>query len=129
MLNRSQRRFAGWLAVVAVALHFLAPLVSQALASWKGTPEAWEQICSIQADSRVSPGDAPTSPTHDDPNALIGHCPFCLLHLAHWAPAAQLAPAIFEPGGELPVPTYEALAAEARHVWESPQSRAPPALS
>ncbi len=129
MLIRSQRRIAGWLAVAAVALQFLAPLVSQALATWKGTPEGWEHICSIQAGSRVSPSEAPTSPTQDDPNAAPGHCPFCLLHHAHWAPAAQLTPVIVELGGEPPAPTYGAVAAQSRHFWQSPQSRAPPALS
>ena len=129
MLNRSQRRFAGWLAVAAVMLHFLAPLVSQALASWRGTPEVWEQICSVQGGSHVSTNEAPNSPSQGDTNGLVDHCPGCLLHLVHWAPTPQLAPAIFEPGGEPPAPAYQALAPEPRLVWESPQSRAPPALS
>jgi hypothetical protein len=129
MLNRSQRRFAGWLAVAAVTLHFLAPLVSQSLASWRGAPEVLEQICSIHGGNLISASEAPNSPSQDDTNAPLDHCPVCLLHLAHWAPTPQLAPVIVEPLGALPTPQHEALAAEPRLVWESPPSRAPPARS
>jgi len=130
MLNRSQRRFAGWLAVVAVTLHFLAPLVSQAMASWSGAPEAWQQVCTVQGSSQASASDALGSPTHDDgTSGLVGHCPLCLLHVAHWAPTPQLAAVFPEPGAEPPLLRHDALASEPRLVWESPQSRAPPTLS
>jgi hypothetical protein len=130
MLDRSQRRFAGWLAAIAVTLQFLAPLVSQAIASWSGAPEAWQQVCTVQGSSHAWASDASSSPTHDDDaSGLLGHCPLCLLHVAHWAPTPQLAAAIPESGAEPPLSKHDALAPEPRLVWESPQSRAPPTLS
>ncbi|HEY2256185.1 MAG TPA: DUF2946 domain-containing protein [Variovorax sp.] len=130
MSVRLQRRFAGWLVIAAVALHLLGPSMSQALASWSGTPDFWQQICSAHGGSEFAPeGSAGSPQQQDEAPGPLEHCPYCLLHFAHWAPTSQSASLSFEAGAAVSPPAWPALAPEVHSAWASPPSRAPPSLS
>ena len=128
MWKRSQRRFTGWLVVAAVTLQLFGPWVSQALAALDGTPQFWQQVCTVHGAASLPVSDPAPSPTQGDAIGATEHCPFCLLHLAHWVPTPQASPAIFTPGGTRPAPQPPIVAAQAATVWTSPPSRGPPAL-
>jgi hypothetical protein len=130
MLNRSRRRFAGWLALAALALHLLAPTVSQAIAALDDGPAGWPQICGMHAlagSTSHAPG-APDAPGQDDGSAVDGHCPFCTLHFAHWISTAATGTVFALPQAALPAPADAFTAPTPRLAWAAPQSRAPPRL-
>jgi Protein of unknown function (DUF2946) len=130
MSDRLQRRFTGWLVIAAVALHLLGPSLAQALASWSGTPDFWQQICTVHGDPEATPGGSADSPAQrqDEAPGQADHCPFCLLHFAHWAPASQPAWLEVEAAAEVPPATFPKPAPAVLVAWASPPSRAPPAL-
>ena len=127
MFKRSRRRLTGWLVVAAVALHLLGPWLTQALAAGSATPDFWE-VCTAHGPASLA--GAPAAPVPDDALAAADHCPYCLLHLAHWAPAPQAAALFARSAPRFALPEREAHAAfQPRDAWATPQSRAPPALS
>lgn len=125
---RLQRRFAAWLALVAVLLGALAPTVTQAMVR-DGERDGWLQICSvsgmvwIKADAAVSDDQQPAS---DAPLSKAGqHCAWCTLHGgAAGLPADDLPAALPARLTELPPAFF--YAPHAASTWLPAQSRAPP---
>jgi hypothetical protein len=126
-----QRRITGWLVIAAVALHLFGPSVAQALASWSGAPDLWQQVCSVHGGSESGTGGIAGAPgqQQDEAPGQADHCPFCLLHFAHWAPALHPGLPDFEAAAEVPPASDPKLAPELPVAWASPPSRAPPSLS
>jgi hypothetical protein len=125
---RLRRRFAAWLALVAVLLGALAPTIAQARMGG-GDRADWLEICTttgmvwVQADSGEvarqidgPPADSGTSP----------HCPWCTLHGgASGLPPVQAAVVLpAAPLAEQPPAFYRAPLTDT--VWATARSRAPP---
>lgn len=113
----AQRRLTAWLGIAAVALHFLLPWASQAFSSMPAVAD----LCSVQSIGHAAPDAGGALPAQDDglPSGPV-HCPFCVLHLAHWAPLPAVAALVLEPFAVPRWLRFEPLFDEAR---------APPALS
>ncbi|HEX5739389.1 MAG TPA: DUF2946 family protein [Hydrogenophaga sp.] len=80
-MSRSTRRFAAWLATLALLLGALAPAVAQGLVEARGE-SGWVQVCSasgmmwVQLDADATGGKT----TSGEPMADgAGHCPWCKL--------------------------------------------------
>lgn len=112
MYFRVPRRFAHWLALLAIVAASILPTVSRSMAAWPGELD----LC-VAGQPR---GPAP-SPGH----FLQDHCPYCALQ-ADWAlppPQAAVADADVRfherPEAALRTPDVQA-------CWSSSQPRAPP---
>lgn len=121
-LLRRHRRFALWLALLAMCFGALAPTVSRAMASGASGAD-WVEICSAQGTKRVALG------TQDTLVIDLDHCPYCTLDARGSAappPSMQswLPPAVAEA-----VPQRFLSAARTAHPWCSAQPRAPPSHS
>ncbi len=119
-MSRTSRRFAAWIALLAIALHALAPLSARAAPAAPGEHE----ICTA-AGAKALPGGAPAGD-----HAAGLHCLLCPL-------GGDRAPAVACPGGgvcavlaragEAPSTRFAAPAAAA--PASTALSRAPPARS
>jgi hypothetical protein len=125
--RRLTRRFASWIAVLAILMAALAPAVSPAL----GTTGAasWVEVCTaqgskwVQADAGTG-GDSAPGAEH-----ALEHCPYCSIH----PNAVGIPPAPLQalPAAELAhaVPLAFLAAPRTLHAWVSAQPRAPPQFS
>ena len=124
---RLQRRFAAWLAIVALLLGALAPTIAQARTTG-GERAGWLEICTttgmawVKADSGEvaqqrdggQPTDAGVSP----------HCPWCTLHGASGLPPAAATTLVPGRLAEGPPSFYRVPLVDT--VWLTARSRAPP---
>jgi hypothetical protein len=127
-LHHFARVLTSWIAVLAVLMAALAPLVSHALAAQSGA--SWIDICRsgqtkwVQADGSASDKAPASGDAHP-----FEHCPYCSLHAhADALPAApvtlSLVPSLFAT-----IPTAFLSAPRTPHAWLSAQPRAPPQRS
>lgn len=123
---RASRPVLAWLALLAVLMATLAPAVSQALGAHG--PTSWIEVCTANGARLVrldEPG--PQAPAAPADAHLLGHCPYCALHVDTLAPppapTAQLAVAQAL-AHALPAAFLHAPRTAA--VWCSAQPRAPP---
>lgn len=124
---RLRRRFAAWLAIVAMLLGALAPTIAQARMG--GSERAdWLEICTttgmvwIKADSGELAQKTDGQPAGSDTSP---HCPWCTLHGgASGLPPVETAAVVPAPLAERPPAFYRAPLTDT--VWAMARSRAPP---
>lgn len=123
---RAHRRFAGWIATVAILLASLAPSLSYALGSVNGS--SWIEICTSQGSKWVEDGSDGTS---SGPAAghVFEHCAFCSTHVPALGLPFSLGLVLLptEGHGTFPPAFYAAL--RTQHAWVSARPRAPPQIS
>lgn len=124
---RLRRRFAAWLAIVALLLGALAPTLAQARMGGSDRAD-WLEICTttgmvwVQADTGEVAQKTDGQPAGSDASP---HCPWCTLH----GGASGLPPV--QAAAVLPAPLAEQSPAFYRTpltgtVWATARSRAPP---
>lgn len=124
---RMRRRFAAWLAIVAMLLGALAPTIAQARMG--GSQRAdWLEICTttgmvwVQADAGERSQKTDGQPYGADASP---HCPWCTLHSgASGLPPVQAVTVVPVPPAEQPPAFYRAPLTDT--VWATARSRAPP---
>ncbi|ALV05210.1 DUF2946 domain-containing protein [Roseateles depolymerans] len=122
--SRSAKRLTLWMALVAILMMAVAPLVSQVV----GADREWQEICGVGGarwvqTSTADPGqDLPQSPAH-----LLDHCPYCSLHAdALGMPPSPLAALPALPAHTLPPAFLQA--PYTLHAWLTAQPRGPPQI-
>lgn len=125
-MHKSTRRFAAWLACLAMLFAALAPSLAQAVAASRG--EAWTEICSASGSRFIKvPVDqaGPSEPATVDLTHLK-HCPFCAAQgdAPALPPSFGLPLALPEAGASRPFLFYQS--ARPLAIWNTAQSRAPP---
>lgn len=120
------RRFAAWLALLAVLWGALVPTLAQAAVS-ASSRQGWVEVCSASGVLWVRVDGGAASPT-GQPGTMedaSAHCPWCPMQgAAGLPPELALAVPVGAPG---PVPTAVFTSARPAAVWSPSQSRAPPA--
>jgi hypothetical protein len=133
------RRFAAWIALLAILLAAFAPSISHARAAAHGA--AWTEICSTdgarmvridagQDGGQVGGQDAgPAAGGAGIDTSHLDHCPFCTTHGG--APLAL-------PGAEMTLPAFSGQfarpflfyhAPRPLPIWTAAQPRAPPSAT
>jgi Protein of unknown function (DUF2946) len=124
---RLRRRFAAWLALVAMLLGALAPTLAQARLGG-GDRADWLEICTTTGMAWVKADTGEVARPTDGQPADSGsgmHCPWCTLHGgASGLPPVQAVAVAPAPLAELPPAFY--LAPLTDTVWATARSRAPP---
>ncbi|MES2114633.1 MAG: DUF2946 family protein [Pseudomonadota bacterium] len=129
------RRFAAWIAILAILLAAFAPSISHARAAARGA--AWAEVCSTDGarmvlidagqDGGQPPGQASGGAGID--TSHLDHCPFCATHGG--APLAL-------PGAEMTLPAFSGQVARPflfyhaprpLPIWTAAQPRAPPSAT
>jgi hypothetical protein len=128
MLSRSRpRRFASWIAVLAVLMAALAPALSQAFGS--GVSSAWLEICTVEGSKWVQAGAAPADDSSPSAEHTLEHCPYCTLQVPHLGLPPSALASVPTPDLAHAVPLAFLAAPRRLHAWVSAQPRAPPTLS
>ena len=96
-LTRTSRRIAGWLAILAMSLNALWPLVANAKPSWAFDPGT--EICTVGGVKAFAGGGGSPQPVD---NAHQPNCSFCTLGADRFALPAS-AVAVVLPATESPV--------------------------
>ena len=121
VMHTTTRRFAAWIACLAMLFAALAPSVTHAMAASRGN--AWTEICSAAGVKMVKAdgADAQQSPDH------LEHCPFCATHPASIAliPGSAACMPLLEGRDTHPSLFFQSPSPLA--IWTLAQSRAPPA--
>ena len=126
-LRRLTRRFASWIAVLAILMSALAPAVSHALGT-AGTA-SWIEVCTSQGSKWVQSNDEPGGDSAPGAEHALEHCPYCSIHPnAVGIPPAPLQ-ALPAAGLAHAVPQAFLAAPRTLHAWVSAQPRAPPQFS
>ncbi len=123
------RRFAAWLALLAVLWGALVPTLAQALVS-SSSRQGWVEVCStsgvlwVRVDGGAKSPAAPTGQSDSMPNASA-HCPWCPIQGATGLPPEPALVTVAIAQG--PVPTTAFTSARPAVLWSKARSRAPPA--
>lgn len=124
LLTKTTRRIATWLAMAAVALNALWPLIANAK---PGYADFAQEICSVvmrDDAGRYSPSDAPTA------KHLAKHCAFCSAGgNTNVIPAYTAVPAVIQTEAEESRPDFAASCTPAAPDHHPAQPRAPPSAS
>ena len=123
-ISRFTRRFAAWLAMLAMLMGALAPAVAQAVVVSQGG-NGWVQVCSASGMVWVK-ADGLEDPAASKPMADASrHCPWCSLQGAAGLPPAPGLQATrpIQPN-DVPQPRIRSAAASV--PWPAALSRAPP---
>ncbi|WP_332745214.1 DUF2946 domain-containing protein [Hydrogenophaga sp.] len=116
------RRFAAWLALLAMVCGALAPTVAQAVVASQGGA-GWVQVCSASGMVWVQASATDASDGESMADASR-HCPWCHLHGAAGLPPAALPPLALAPQAEPPRTQPPGLTPAT--FWPAARSRAPP---
>lgn len=123
-LSRVTRRFAAWLAMLAMLLGALAPAVAQAVVASQGGP-GWVQVCSASGMVWVR-ADGLEDPAAGKPMADASrHCPWCSLQGAAGLPPERV-PTGFAAVATVLSPQATFQSATPTTHWPAAPSRAPP---
>jgi hypothetical protein len=120
------RRFAAWLALLAVLWGALVPTLAQAAVS-ASSRQGWVEVCSASGVLWVRVDGGAESPSGQSGSMAdaAAHCPWCLMQGAAGLPPE---PALSTTANALgPVPAAAFTSARPAAVWSPAQSRAPPA--
>ena len=124
------RRFAAWIACVAILLAALAPSISQAVANAKQeSGSGWAEICSVAGIRFVQVDAGATDDGKSAGKAMqMEHCAFCSTHAGSAGlPSSPIVPLPVASGTAIfPALYYQSPAP--LFIWSVAQSRAPPAL-
>lgn len=124
LMSRFTRRFAAWLAMLAMLMGAFAPAVAQAVVASQGG-EGWVQVCSASGMVWVK-ADGLEDPAAGKPMADASrHCPWCSLQGAAGLPPliSSTSFALSMPAG-LPQARFQS--AIPAPPWPAALSRAPP---
>jgi hypothetical protein len=128
MLRATRRRlWISWIAIAAILLSGLAPVVSHAINSRNAANDVWHQICTPQGSSLVAATDNSSAP--DPTDKLSAYCQLCLLSPAHWAPSPQKTQLRLAPNSSQGFSPSPVARVRSSLVWTTPPSRAPPPVS
>ncbi len=117
------RRYAAWLAFLAILFAALVPSVSRAMIPADGGN--WAEVCTMQGAKFVKVGDDGGQPSGDGAQHLE-HCPFCFTqHDAAGLPPTP-APMLHPAAGSMIYPPLFYQAPRRLFIWSAAQSRAPP---
>lgn len=128
-MKRVTRRFAAWIACIAMLFAALAPSISQAMSAVPAG--AWTEICSVSGTKFVKVTSDQGEVSHHGKSDLghVEHCPLCATHAGSFA----LPPTA---GFSIPLintqETHPFLFLQSPHplaIWTVAQSRAPPSRS
>lgn len=124
--SRTRRRFAAWLALIAMVLDALAPAVAQAVVASSDRAQ-WVEVCSASGMIWIQPdADATAAGSSSVPGVGAAmSCPWCTLHggAADLPPAMVLSaplPRLTEP------PPVFFRAVTLTGIWVVAQARDPP---
>ena len=121
----SYRRFAAWLALLAMLWGALVPTLAQAAVSGSDR-QAWVEVCSASGVLWVRVDGGAASPT-GQPGTMAdasAHCPWCPLQgAAGLPPGLTMPPPVSAPDG---TPAAAFTSARPAALWTPAQSRAPP---
>jgi Protein of unknown function (DUF2946) len=120
------RRFAAWLALLAVLWGALVPTLAQAAVS-ASSRQGWVEVCSASGVLWVRVDGGAESPSGQSGSMAdaAAHCPWCPMQgAAGLPPALALSTAANTQG---PVPPAAFTSARSAALWPTAQSRAPPA--
>lgn len=124
--RRTARRFAAWVALVAMATTVLLPTLSYARTFLAPAPEGgdYAEVCTPLGMKLVSLADGHELPV--DAGAHFAHCPCCGAGLGALAlpPLVPALPVLSVAG--TPPPTLFLHAPRTPHAWAIAQPRAPP---
>lgn len=124
------RRFAAWIACLAILLAALAPSISQAVANAKQeSGSGWAEICSVAGIRFVQvDAGAPDDGKSAGKAMQMEHCAFCSTHAGSVGlPPSPIMPLPVASGTAIfPALYYQSPAP--LFIWSTAQSRAPPAL-
>lgn len=130
-MTKSMHRTTVWMAFCAILMASLAPSISHVVATAKGIPNGWTEICTIFGAKLVKIGDdapdsklpAPKKATH------LQHCPFCISHAVSLGlpPNTDFVIPVIKVPHVLPPLFYQA--SRPLFAWAAAQPRAPPAFS
>ena len=126
-MKSATRRFAAWIACLAVLFAALSPPIFHALSAARG--ETWAEICSTGGAKlvKISGGEGATSDPATGPSSHLEHCPFCATHGGSLAllPGASVAAPLLDVQNSHPFLFYQS--PRPLPIWTAAQSRAPPA--
>lgn len=120
------RRFAAWLALLAVLWGALVPTLAQAAVS-ASSRQGWVEVCSASGVLWMRVDGGAESPT-GQPSGMAdasAHCPWCPMQGAAGLPPEPALVAAVSAQGSVPIAAFTS--ARPAAVWSSAQSRAPPA--
>jgi hypothetical protein len=120
------RRFAAWIACIAMLFAALAPSMSQAMSALPG--DTWTEICSTSGSKfvKVTSGTDDASHPAKHKAVHVEHCPLCATHAGSFAlpPSAGFTIPLIETQETHPLLFFQAPHPLA--IWTAAQSRAPP---
>lgn len=127
-INKVTRRFAAWIACLAILFAALAPTLAHAVLASPG--QSWAEVCSVSGARMVQVGGDQGNMA--DPlskqSLHVEHCPFCATHAGAFAlPGGGRALSFALPATPQRHPTLFLQAPHPLPVWTTAQSRAPPA--
>jgi len=122
------KRLSTWVAILALLMMALAPLMSQAFGA--GSASGWAEICSVYGSKwvKIDAGTTDPQPTPASGHPL-DHCPYCSLHAS--ALGMPPAPIAVQAMGSTyrEVPPAFLTAPRTLHAWRTAQPRGPPILA
>jgi hypothetical protein len=122
--RRVTRRFASWIAVLAVLMASLAPAISHALAT--DGSKAWIEVCTAQGSKWLQGDGAPGEDPAPGAGHALEHCPYCKLHPNVLGVPPTPPTALLASGPASAAPRALLAAPHTRQAWASAQPRAPP---
>lgn len=122
------KRFAAWIACLAILLAALAPPISHAIAAKKPSVAAGHEICTadgLQSVEKIAPESIQDHQDFPENAMHMEHCPFCLTSAASFAllPASFRLP-VMSGSPILPSLFYES--SRPLFAWLTAQPRGPP---
>ncbi|WP_332877444.1 DUF2946 domain-containing protein [Massilia sp. S19_KUP03_FR1] len=128
-LTNITRRFAAWIACIAMLFAALAPSISHAMSTLPGDPST--EICSTSGSKfvKVTASSDDVSYPGKHPLVHVEHCPLCATHAGTFPlpPSAGFIIPLIETQATHPLLFFQAPHPLA--IWTAAQSRAPPFLA
>ena len=125
-LTNITRRFAAWIACIAMLFAALAPSISQAMSALPG--DTFTEICSTSGSKFVKVTASTDDASHQSKHNVVHveHCPLCATHAGTFAlpPSAGFIIPLIETQETHPLLFFQAPHPLA--IWTAAQSRAPP---
>ncbi len=119
------RRFAAWLALLAVLWGALVPTLAQAAVS-ASSRQGWVEVCSASGVLWVRVDGGAASPTGQSGTMAdaSAHCPWCPMQGAAGLPPEPAQVTAVSAQGSVPIAAFTS--ARTAALWSKAQSRAPP---
>ena len=129
-MTKSMHRLSARIALFAILLAALAPSISHAIASAKGVPNGWMEVCTVEGAKLVQvDAGKPAAPAPVEKSLHFEHCPFCIGHAVALGIPSTNHIELPVAAGTSVVPVLFYQASHPLFAWTAAQPRAPPALS